>query len=209
MMLQFGLNTITSSFLGIFKGSAANPHHCHVEKLGFQLALLVVQKSCMLLFPIIWMMSTITFHCSLPLSPANSVEALSKCEITKVLILPTSVIALIMNGTTGAVKCKSQFLVSTKILLPSAKYSHQQRNSPELFLNMNQWVFGVIKDEIEWSTPITCLHMAMFSLWWDRSVCCTHLKSSDLDLFSLRTLEEAVLLNSVVHKLLKPLQTLV
>ena len=53
MMLQFGLSAITSSFLGVFERSAANPHHCHVKKLSFQLALLVVQKSCMLLFPII------------------------------------------------------------------------------------------------------------------------------------------------------------
>ena len=77
------------------------------------------------------MMSTSLFTA---LSPANSVEALPKCEITQVLILPTSVVALIMNGTTGAVECKSQFPFSTKI----AKFSHQQRNSPELFLNMNQ-----------------------------------------------------------------------
>ena len=108
-MLQFCLGAITSSFLSVFKGSTANPHHCHVEKLGFQLALLVVQKSCMLLFPV-RMMSISLFHCSPSLSPANSVETLPKCEITKVLVLPTSVVALIMNSTTGAGECTFQFL---------------------------------------------------------------------------------------------------
>ena len=51
MSLQFSFSTITGSFLGVFEGSAANPHNCHVKQLGFQLALLVVQKSGMLLFP--------------------------------------------------------------------------------------------------------------------------------------------------------------
>ena len=50
-MLQLSLDAITSSFLGVFEGGAPNPHDRHVKKLGFQLALLVVQKSGMLLFP--------------------------------------------------------------------------------------------------------------------------------------------------------------
>ena len=50
-MSQFSLGAITSGFLGVFEGSAANPNNCHVKQLGFQLALLVVQKSGMLLFP--------------------------------------------------------------------------------------------------------------------------------------------------------------
>ena len=78
-------------------------------------------------------------------SPANSVETLPKCEIAKVLVLPTSVIALIVDSTTDAVGCKFQCLLNQNI----GKFSNKTRNSPELFLNMNQRVFGVVKDEIK------------------------------------------------------------
>ena len=109
LMLQFSLGTITSSFLCVFKGSASNPHNCHVKKLGFQLALLVIQKSCMLLFPEYFKISpnySIFIILRLQLSPANFVETLPKCKVTEVFVFTTSVIALIMNTTTGAVECR-------------------------------------------------------------------------------------------------------
>ena len=137
-------------------------------------------------------------------SPANSVETLSECEITKVLVLPTSVIALIMDSTAGTVGCKFQCLPNQNI----GNVWHKTRNSPELFFNMDQWVFRVVKDDIERPTPITCLYMTMLSLWWERWAFGTYLKSPDLNLFPPGTLEEAILFNSVVHKLLKPLQIL-
>ena len=106
MSLQFSLGAITSSFLSVFEGSAPNSHNCHVKKLGFQLALLVVQKSGVLLFPEFWMKSTSHPAVIVTVPPANSVETLPKCEITKVLVLPTSVVALIMDSTTRAVRYK-------------------------------------------------------------------------------------------------------
>ena len=67
-------------------------------------------------------------------SPANFVETLSKCEITKVLVLPTSVIALVMDSTAGTVGWRFQCLLNQNI----GKFSHKTRNSPELFLDMDQ-----------------------------------------------------------------------
>ena len=108
-MSQFSLGTITSSLLGVFEGGAANPNNRHVKKLGFQLALLVIQKSCMLLFPEYFKISpnySIFIILRLQLSPANFVETLPKCKVTEVFVFTTSVIALIMNTTTGAVECR-------------------------------------------------------------------------------------------------------
>ena len=111
-MSQLRLDAVTSSLLGVFEGSAADPDNRHVKELRFQFTLLVVQKSGVLLFPEDQMIIMSVFSC---VPPANSVETLSKCEITQVLVLPTSVVTLIMDSAAGTVGCKFQCLLNQNI----------------------------------------------------------------------------------------------
>ena len=51
-----------------------------------------------------------------------------------------------------------------KLILKGFNTEKENNCPPELFLNMNQWIFRIVKDDIKRATAITRLHMSRFVL---------------------------------------------
>jgi len=72
---MFNSDTLAGMLLSILIRLAANPHHGHVEQLGLELALLVVQILLVFVFP------------------AHPVQTLPEGEVAEILVLAAGVVA--------------------------------------------------------------------------------------------------------------------